>query len=246
MLLIGVISIGTVWLAVTNRLVLYIHPRYVVFTVIMAIVALVFVVARMVISGRREHDGHAHDEGDVLDNRPLQRVLSAGALLLAGVLAVGAVLLPPATLSAATASQRDITATQANSDAASLDEASNADAATFLRYSVLEWSSLLAQSSEPSFFAGKPADVVGFVTPDPDADDVFYVSRFMITCCAVDAQPIGIPVYLPDWRARFQPDDWVEVTGEFAANRSATSTVPIALDPAEVSRVDAPADPYLY
>lgn len=246
MLLIGVISIGTVWLAITNQLVLYIHPRYVVFTVIMALVALAFVVARVIVSGRRGHDDHDHDEEDDLDERPLQRGLSVGALVLAAALAVGAVLLPPATLSAATASQRDITATQVNLDAASLDDASAADADTFRRYTVLEWSSLLAQSSEPSFYAGKPADVIGFITPDPQADDVFYVSRFMITCCAVDAQPIGVPVYLPDWQARFQPDDWVEVTGEFSASRSTTSAVPIALDPAEVIGVDAPADPYLY
>jgi uncharacterized repeat protein (TIGR03943 family) len=247
LLLIGVISIGTVWLALTNQLVLYIHPRYVVFTVVMALVALAFVVARVVISGRREHHDHDHDdEDDDLDARPLQRGLSIGALALAAALAAGAVLLPPATLSAATASQRDITATQANLDAASLDDASSADDATFRRYTVLEWSSLLAQSSEPSFYAGKPADVVGFITPDPDADDVFYVSRFMITCCAVDAQPIGVPVYFPDWQSQFEPDDWVEVTGEFTANRSTTSAVPIALDPAEVTGVDTPADPYLY
>ena len=111
---------------------------------------------------------------------------------------------------------------------------------------MLEWSSLLAQTSDPAFYAGKPVDVIGFITPDPDADDVFYVSRFMITCCAVDAQPIGVPVYLPDWQAQFEADDWVEVTGEFVSNRSTESTAPIALDPAEVTGVDEPSDPYLY
>ena len=255
MLLIGVICIGTVWLAATGQLVLYIHPRYLVFTVIMAVVALAFVVAPVGISGERArphdhdhaegHDEHDDDDEDE-DARPLQRALSIAALAVAGLLAAGAVLLPPATLSAATASQRDITATQTNLDAASLEEASSADGATFSRYTVLEWSSLLAQTSDPSFYAGKPVDVIGFITPDPVADDVFYVSRFSITCCAVDAQPVGVPVYLPDWQTQFSADDWVEVTGEFDANRSSSSSAVIALDPSEVIGVDEPSEPYLY
>ncbi len=48
-LLIGAISIGTVWLATTGQLGLYIHPRYIVFTVIMAVVAIAFVIARVLI-----------------------------------------------------------------------------------------------------------------------------------------------------------------------------------------------------
>jgi uncharacterized repeat protein (TIGR03943 family) len=243
-LLMAVISLGTVWLAITGRLMLYIHPRYLVFTVVMAVVALAFVVARVIVTGRAED--HAHDDEDDPDERPLQRGLSVAALVLSAVLAAGALLLPPATLSAATATQRDITAAQADTSAASLDDASDADAATFARYTVLEWSSLLAQTSDPEFFAGKPADVVGFITPAPDAEDVFYVSRFSITCCAVDAQPVGVPVYLPDWRTRFSADDWVEVTGGFAANRSSTSTAVLALLPSEVTGVDEPSDPYLY
>lgn len=252
MLLIGVISIGTVWLAATNQLVLYIHPRYVVFTVIMAVIALVFAVGRVVVSGARQgahshsHDHEHDDDEDDVDAKPYQRALSVGALVLASALAVGAVLLPPATLSAATATQRDITASQANLDAASLDDAENADDSTFDHYTVLEWSSLLAQTSDPTFYAGKQVDVTGFITPDPNADDVFYVSRFVITCCAVDAQPIGVPVYMPDWQSQYKADDWVEASGEFASNRSTTSTAAIALAPSGVTGVDEPSDPYLY
>jgi uncharacterized repeat protein (TIGR03943 family) len=209
----------------------------------MSVVALDFVVARVLVTER--HEDHDHGEDDP-DGRPLQRGLSVAALALSAALAAGALLLPPATLSAATATQRDITAAQTDTSAASLEDALGADAAAFARYTVLEWSSLLAQTSDPAFFAGKPADVVGFITPDPDAEDVFYVSRFSITCCAVDAQPVGVPVYLPDWRSRFQPDDWVQVGGEFAANRSGTSSAVLALIPVEVTGVDEPGDPYLY
>lgn len=254
-LLVGVISIATVWLAVTGQLGLYIHPRYLVFTVIMALVAIAFVVARVLLTSvqvhqhehEHEHDDDDHeDDDDITDARPLPRGLAIAALAVATALAAGALLLPPATLSAATATQRDITATQTNLGAASLEDASSADGPTFERYTVLEWSSLLAQTTDPVFYAGKPVDVVGFITPDPVADDVFYVSRFIITCCAVDAQPVGIPVYLPDWQSQFAADDWVEVTGEFSANRSGTSSAVIALAPSEVTGVDEPSEPYLY
>ena len=40
-ILILVAVCATVWLAATQQLVLYIHPRYVVFTVIMAVIALI-------------------------------------------------------------------------------------------------------------------------------------------------------------------------------------------------------------
>ena len=244
----SVISIATLWLAVTDRLVLYIHPRYEAFTVVMAVAGLVLAVAHVLRSDRSGERDHGHDHEHAHDEPPEaapERLLSIGALALSAALAAGAVLLPPATLSAATASQRDITTAQVSSSA-SLDDAASADTATFLRYTVAEWSSLLAQTSDPAFFAGKPADVLGFVTPDPDAADVFYVSRFTITCCAVDAQPVGVPVYLPDWQTRFAADDWVQVSGEFAANRSADSTAVIALVPTEVTGADEPSDPYLY
>ena len=237
----AVISVGTVWLAVTN-----LDPARPasILTVIMAVIALAFVVARVIVTGRAADHDHDHDDEDDADERPAQRALSIAALTLSVVLAIGALLLPPATLSAATASQRDITATQVDTTAASIDD--DADSATYARYTVLEWSSLLAQTSDPGFYAGKPADLIGFITPDPDAADVFYVSRFSITCCAVDAQPIGVPVYLPDWQSRFDADDWVQVTGGFEANRSTTSSAVIALDPVEVTGVEEPSDPYLY
>jgi uncharacterized membrane protein YcgQ (UPF0703/DUF1980 family) len=50
---------------------------------------------------------------------------------------------------------------------------------------VLEWSALLRQTQDPAFYDGKPVEVIGFITPDPSgSSDIFYVSRFKITCCS--------------------------------------------------------------
>ncbi|HWH25897.1 MAG TPA: TIGR03943 family protein [Pseudolysinimonas sp.] len=257
-LLLAAIAVGSIWWAITGQLVLFIHPRYLVFTVIMAVVALAFGVARVLVSTGRVADAdHSHsdhsdrsgDEDDAVDTR-LQRALSMAALTLATLLATGALLLPPSTLSVATASQRDVTASSTSSitgsSTAGVTTSAGADAQTFRHYTVLEWSSLLSQTSDPAFYANKPADVTGFVTPDPAASDVFYVTRFVITCCAVDAQPVGVPVYLPDWTHKFSPDDWVTVTGEFGLNGSAASSAVLALHPAGVTHVAEPRDPYLF
>ncbi len=157
------------------------------------------------------------------------------------------VVLPPATLTSATVAQRDINGTSVGADAQNLDDAASAPAAVFASFSVLDWSSLLRQTSDLSFYADKPVDVVGFVTADADdPDNVFYVSRFVITCCAVDAQPVGVPVYLPGWESRYPVDGWVQVTGEFSINPSSASRQQIALVPAEVTGVGQPSEPYLF
>ena len=55
-------AVATLWLAATGKLTLYIHPRYTVFTVVMASAAVILVLAAFaVLPGRREDDHHHHD-----------------------------------------------------------------------------------------------------------------------------------------------------------------------------------------
>lgn len=157
------------------------------------------------------------------------------------------VVVPPATLSTATAEQRAINASAA-SDAEAFEAATTADAEQVARFTVREWATILRQTSDLSFFADKPVtELVGFVTPDTsDPDNVFYVSRFTVTCCAVDAQPLGVPVYLPGWSDEFAVDDWVSIDGEFGSNPSSDSDQPVVILPAEVTPIELPREPYLF
>lgn len=231
----------TLWLAVSGQLVLYIHPRYIVFTVAMSLVAVVLTV--LAVSGRRDHD----DEHDETPPPRRERMLGLVAAGIAGVFTLGMVVIPPATLSTATAQQREINAT-ASDDAETLAAVSVADAATVANFTVREWSTVLRQTSDLGFFADKPATaLLGFVTPDSeDPDSMFYVSRFSVTCCAVDAQPLGVPVYLPGWAEQFPPDTWVQISGEFASNPSRSSSHPVVLVPDAIEAVDQPREPYLF
>jgi putative membrane protein len=237
--LMSVVVVATVWLALTNQLILYIHPRYVVFTVVMALIALVFVAGSAFL--REPHD---HDEPPTR----LQNWLSATALVLSLAIGAAMIVIPPATLSSATVDQRAMNGTSVSGDqgVAVADTAGTSDAA-FAKFTVMDWSSLLRQTNELAFYEGKPVDVVGFVSADPeDPENMFYVSRFIITCCAVDAQPVGVPVYAPDWAEDLAPDEWVRVTGGFEANPSTDSSLSVALLPESTERVDQPGEPYLY
>jgi putative membrane protein len=250
------VSIATIWFALGGRLDYYVHPRYLVFTVTMAAIALVLCAARALMIVRRPPVAHDHyrdhiapdDEDD--DPAPatrVQAVLSGLAIVVAAAFAVGMIVFPPATLSSATALQRDLAGGSTVAGGSSLSSAQSASNAAFAKFTVLDWSSLLHQTTDVSFYAGKPVAVEGFVTPSPtDGADMFYLTRFVITCCAVDAQPVGVPIYLPSWHETYKNDQWLSVTGGFEANQSTTSTDAIALVPSGVKKISAPNDPYLY
>lgn len=233
-------AVITLWLAYSGQLVLYIHPRYILFTVIMSIIAAVLAV--LAVTTRRDHD----DEHETPAPRR-ERMLGFTAAAIAGLFTLGMVVIPPATLSTATAEQREVNAT-ASTNTADLEQASTADAEAIARFTVREWSSVLRQTSDLSFLDGKPATaLLGFVTPDADdPDNVFYVSRFVVTCCAVDAQPLGVPVYLPGWQSTFEPGAWITVSGPFVSNPSRTSTQAIVIEPDSVEAVEQPREPYLF
>jgi putative membrane protein len=233
-----VVVVGTIWLGVTGQLGLYIHPRYFVFTVIMAALGLLFVVASFVV---RTPAGSAP-----LSARRGALALTGSGLLLT-IAAVAVLGLPPATLTSATATQREVNSGGLDSEASSKQAAALVGTGDYERLSVKEWVSLLAQSSDPGLYADKTARVTGFVLPDTsDPDNVFYVARFVVTCCAVDAQPIGLAVYQPGWKASYDTDEWVEVTGTFRPNPSVRSADALALQPTDITPVEQPSDPYVY
>ena len=237
--------VSTVWLAVTNQLILYIHPRYIVFTVIMTVLGLVLVIASFGRAPEHKHD-HDRDHEDAAP-RGYRRAISVVGTVVTLVMATALVVVPPATLTTATADQRVINSTQVGSGTKTVTAAASAPAGAFARFTVLDWSSLLRQTTDASFYRDKAANVVGFITKDrDDPQNVFYVSRFVITCCAVDAQPVGVPVFLPNWQNRFAADHWVKVSGSFQTNPSTKSQQSIALVPTATTKVDQPSEPYLY
>lgn len=234
--LIAVAVICTIWLAIDGKLTLYIHPRYIVFTVLMAAVALFLTIATV---ARPVH-------AETVRRRRIGAASITGALV-AAVLAFGMLVVPPATLTTATADQRELNSTTIGAEAQSVESASTQSGAAFARFTVVDWSSLLRQTSDPAFYSGKTVDVVGFITSsDDDPQNIYYISRFIITCCAVDAQPVGVAVYEPGWGDSLAEGDWVHIEGEFAASPSTAGGPSIVLRPDATKTVEEPDEPYLY
>ncbi|WP_259338583.1 TIGR03943 family putative permease subunit [Clavibacter phaseoli] len=249
LVLLAACIVSTLWLAVTGQLGLYIHPRYFVFTAIMAVIGLVATVAGFALRPADAAEEHDHDHGSA-EPAPGRASLRArvSRVAIAGVVTVTVVavlVLPPRTLTTSTVTQRALNSSTVASDAAPDEELLGTS--DFSTLGVRDWSQLLAQTTDPTFFTSKSVDITGFVSADPDdPDDVFYVTRFVVTCCAVDAQPVGVPVYQPGWSSTLETDEWVRVQGPFASNPSARSRQPLAVMPQGVQQVDQPADPYVY
>lgn len=229
--LIGIVATG--WLAVTGQLGLYIHPRYFEFTVIMAVVAAVVTVAAFAVAPLPE----PHEQ------RARGGVRAALATVVVVAAAVALLALPPATLTSATATQRSIntSAVSAGRDAPTLVGGDTS------QFTVKDWAVLLRQHPDPDFFVGRSIEVTGFLTASADdPENVVYIARFTVTCCAVDAQPVGVPVHLPGWRERFEPDQWVTATGAFEPNTGSTSAEPLLLTPDELTVIERPDQPYVF
>jgi len=238
-LLIGAVSVAILWLAVSGRLDLYVSPRHEVFVCVMAAVGLVLSAVRL--PTPRGHDHAAESVSGRL--RAAGRAATGSAAAAAAALLV----LPPTTLSSATAVQRSINSTAAGQPAPGSSAAAPDTTVDSASFGLDDWAAVLRQTTDLEFYRGREVNAFGFVTPDPeDPENMFYVSRFVITHCALDAQPIGVPVYLEGWQDTLEPDEWVQVDGEFGSNRSSASALGIALLPDGVEAAEEPDEPYLY
>lgn len=132
-------------------------------------------------------------------------------------------------------------ATSPAADALDLDSATSG----FENLTVRDWASLLIQTQDPSFFRGKPFSALGTVTDSGDPD-VFLLTRFVVTCCAVDAQPVSVPVYFPDWRDDYAPDTWVTVSGGFQVLPDVSAPGNLAVVTADIVVEEVPREPYLF
>ena len=237
----GVIALGTfalicVWLAWEGMLGFYIHPRYNLFTIGMAGLGLAFIIlAALSPVAPHHHGAHRHAKG-----HSMMEWLSLG---LVGSVVVLALVIPPTTLSSFTAENRSFGSLTASPGIASVDVGDGV--AGFDNLNVRDWASLLVQTQDPAFYRGKPFSALGTVFPSANAD-VFYLTRFVVTCCAVDAQPVSIPVYYPGWQAEVGADSWVVVSGGFQVLPAVGEPGNLVVVPTEITVEEVPREPYLY
>ena len=231
-------NVYTLILYFNEQLILYIHPRYVMFTVFLNVLSLAVCGAGLLLTAWKIRSG--------VGALRLGRWRPSLTVLVAGLVLVAAYTLPARTLSSDTADQRSAnfndTEVQQPSGAGNTLALFEVDTA---QLNIPDWVSAFNMKTSAGFFEGKKADVVGFVFhPEGTPQDVFYVSRFRLTCCAVDAQPLGVPVYSPGWQEEYKKDSWVHVTGTFAKTDEDIAE-PAIITPESIEPTDQPENPYV-
>lgn len=228
-----------------GQLILYIHPRYVLFTAALNAVSALACTVGLVLTALRMGEVSS---GTGPENRVAWRP-SLTALVAVLVLAA-AYMLPARTLSSDTADQRG--GNNFNSSGAQVSGASPGSGGTLAlfgaatsRLTIADWASAFNLKASPDSYTVKEVDVIGFVfQPEGAPEDIFYVSRFRVTCCVIDAQPFGLPVRAPGWRERFEEDSWVRVTGSFAKTDLDVAE-PVVIEPRRIEPTEQPEQPYV-
>ncbi|NJK54792.1 MAG: TIGR03943 family protein [Pleurocapsa sp. SU_5_0] len=122
--------------------------------------------------------------------------------------------------------------------------------------SLIEWIRTINAYPEPDAYKGQLANVSGFVLHLKELpDNYLMLSRFVITCCAVDAYPIGIPVKLETSRNTYPPDTWLQIQGAMIAetlpikeqvSKTTMERRSVVLAAKSIKSIPIPADPYGY
>jgi uncharacterized repeat protein (TIGR03943 family) len=226
------------WL--TQELFLLIHPNYMWLTIIAAILLLVFAgVEGMRVAKRRRYFSAAQHATILLP--------SLGSSLLLAVAILG-LLISPRPFASDMALQRGVNETLR--DTRSNPESFRANRKPEDR-TLIEWVRTLNVYPEPDAYNGQTANVTGFVVhPETMADNYFVVTRFVITCCAADAYPVGLPVKLDGLpevsdRANFKVDQWVQVEGQMVTEELEGQRQ-LVIASSKITPIDRPKKPYDY
>ncbi|MFY7804938.1 MAG: TIGR03943 family putative permease subunit [Limnoraphis robusta] len=114
--------------------------------------------------------------------------------------------------------------------------------------SLIEWVRMLNVNPEPDSYTGQNAKVTGFIIYPPSLPpEYLWLSRFVITCCAADAYPVGLPVLLPanTNRQDYPQDSWLEVVGQMI-----TQTIDgerrLTIKATKLTPIPEPRNPYEY
>lgn len=237
LLLLG-LCIFFVFKAINGQLTWYINSRFVPLTVIgilfLAVMAqVVFTEIRRSRQHELEHPDHHHEH----DHAP-----SAGNLWIMLIPLLIGVLIPARPLDS---SAFDTKGFNTSAPLVSSDTSAQIFETESEQRNILDWLKLFNYEEDVTQFVGQKASVVGFVYFDETlGSDRFYVSRFVVSCCAADGFAIAMPVR---WNknSTLQQDSWVVVKGFIESIELNGSRVPL-IAAESVEAVDVPAQPYLF
>jgi uncharacterized repeat protein (TIGR03943 family) len=111
---------------------------------------------------------------------------------------------------------------------------------------LIDWIRLLDVYPEPDAYAGQKVKVQGFAVHTTDLPaNYLTLTRFVITCCAADAYPIGLPVKINGDRKAFAQDQWFEVQGQMQTE-ILEGKRQLAIHANSLKPIPEPANPFSY
>lgn len=223
------------WLS--EQLYLLIHPNYVWLTVSAAIGLLLISGLKAIVLLRRTRPVPAA-------NQHLTLFPPGWSSVLLLVMAIVGLLITPRAFASQTALDRgvidSVTLTRAKPQAFRA-------AARSEDKSLIDWVRTLQVYPEPDAYTGQKVKVQGFVVYPPNLPPQYLLlTRFVITCCAADAYPVGLPVKLMTGdRQSYSPDSWLEIEGQMVTENLAGKRQ-LTIQAAALKQIPAPKNPYNY
>lgn len=200
---------------------LFIRPGYIVFTIIAAIVALVCIIFSI----------YSDIKQQVTQKHISFTSVISGLLVIAVV--VSMIIFSPSPLKGNYGF---------SGSASSRSDFSNMENKGVNSFSIKDWSEII-DSSQNEKYLNKRVSLTGYVVPINN--DYFYLSRYVIYCCTVDAQLSQVPVYMPNWSDKLSNKEWVDIDGKFVTNNSSLE-YPVVLSANQTKKISEPRTPYVY
>ncbi|MEH2452438.1 TIGR03943 family putative permease subunit [Nostoc sp.] len=224
------------WL--TNKLNLLIHPNYIWFVVVTGISLIIigfFKMQELWLRRRR----------DVMPNTQHISLFPPGwgssVLLIAAILGF---IFTPQVFASDKALQRGVTA-----DLLGITRVKPQAFRATVRpeeRSLVDWVRTVNVYPEPDTYTGQKVKVQGFVIHPPDiGKEYLFLARFVLTCCAADAYPVGLPVKLPNNQEPYSPDTWLEVEGQMVTENLAGKRQ-LTIAATSLKKIPQPQNPYSY
>lgn len=111
---------------------------------------------------------------------------------------------------------------------------------------IIDWVRTLNVYPEPDAYTAQRAKVTGFVIHPPDwPNNYLMISRFVLTCCAADAYPVGLPVKLSGSRSTYASDTWLEIEGAMITE-TLNERRQLVIEPDSLTPIPEPKNPYEY
>lgn len=112
--------------------------------------------------------------------------------------------------------------------------------------SLVDWVRELNVYPEPDRYSGQKAKVQGFVIHLPAlAKNYLFLGKFVLTCCAADAYPVGLPVKLTANSEQYPADTWLEIEGQMTTE-TLTGKRQLIIAATSIKKIPQPKDPYSY